>query len=58
MTSQSQEIDPRPWYLLSPALLSITLIDERPYAKGTQIEVCVRLRDCVVLPTGRLSLER
>lgn len=28
----------------------IATIDERPHAKGTQIEVCIRPRDCVILP--------
>jgi putative spermidine/putrescine transport system ATP-binding protein/spermidine/putrescine transport system ATP-binding protein len=30
----------------------ISTIDERPHAKGTPVEVCIRPRDCVVLPVG------
>ena len=28
----------------------IATIDEHPYAKGTRVNVCIRPRDCVVLP--------
>ena len=30
----------------------IATIDEHPYAKGTAVNVCIRPRDCVVLPAG------
>jgi putative spermidine/putrescine transport system ATP-binding protein/spermidine/putrescine transport system ATP-binding protein len=30
----------------------IATIDERPYTKGTPVNVCIRPRDCVVLPAG------
>jgi len=30
----------------------IATIDERPYAKGTPVDVLIRARDCVVLPAG------
>ena len=30
----------------------IATIDEQPYARGTPVEVCIRPRDCVVLPAG------
>lgn len=30
----------------------IATIDERPYAKGTPVNVCIRPRDCVVLAAG------
>ena len=30
----------------------IATIDEHPHAKGTPVEVCIRPRDCVVLPAG------
>jgi putative spermidine/putrescine transport system ATP-binding protein/spermidine/putrescine transport system ATP-binding protein len=30
----------------------IATIDDRPHAKGTPVEVCIRPRDCVVLPVG------
>jgi putative spermidine/putrescine transport system ATP-binding protein/spermidine/putrescine transport system ATP-binding protein len=30
----------------------LSVLDERSYAKGTRVAVCVRPRDCVVLPVG------
>jgi len=30
----------------------IATIDERPHSKGAPVEVCIRPRDCVVLPAG------
>ena len=30
----------------------IATIDEQPYARDTPVEVCIRPRDCVVLPAG------
>ena len=30
----------------------IATIDERPHVRGTPVEVCIRPRDCVVLPVG------
>ncbi|HKJ51037.1 MAG TPA: ABC transporter ATP-binding protein [Gammaproteobacteria bacterium] len=30
----------------------IATVDDRPYPKGAPVEVCIRPRDCVVLPAG------